>query len=141
MPDPRVDPYRDLVGQGTGDETPLDGMHLAVRVRQDFTIRDAGTFLAAARRAHRELHPGTTERDAAESVQSAADALFTVLEGAGTLHLTHPPGAPTASLSASSLDVDGWRAEVTVVDDDRHLHAGADCFDPGDVFSLPAQAQ
>ena len=32
-----------------GDEPLADGMHIAVRVRRDFTVTDAGRLLAAAR--------------------------------------------------------------------------------------------
>jgi hypothetical protein len=60
-------------------------MHSAVRVRRDFTITGTERLLAWARAAHLGLNPGTTERDAAEAVTSAGDAIFTLLEHDGLL--------------------------------------------------------
>jgi hypothetical protein len=43
-----------------GDEPPVNGMDVAVRVRHDFTITDAELLLASALAAYLELNPGTT---------------------------------------------------------------------------------
>ena len=49
----RACPYGVLVDEGVivGDEPLADGMHLAVRIRRDFTVSDAARMLAAARSA------------------------------------------------------------------------------------------
>jgi hypothetical protein len=73
---------RDVV---SGDEPLADGMHIAVRLRRDFTVSDATRLLAAARAAYLELNPGATQNDAAEVVTSATDAIFTLLEHDGLL--------------------------------------------------------
>jgi len=112
-------------------------MHIALRFRHDFVVTDAEQLLTAARRAYRELNPGTTEQDAAETVTSAADAVFTLLEQAGFL------GSGTDSALAACEDdglaLGGWRAQVTL-NDPRPLPAGPDCFVNHDVFALPSGA-
>ncbi|MET7421217.1 hypothetical protein [Dactylosporangium sp. NPDC005555] len=49
-------------------------MRLSVRLRHDFTVTDADRLLAAARRVHREPHPGGTQQDAVRAVTCAAHA-------------------------------------------------------------------
>jgi hypothetical protein len=110
-------------------------MHIAVRLRRDFTVSDATRLLAAARAAYLELNPGATENDAARVVTSAADAIFTLLEQDGLLG--HAVESALAAHSGHGLEPGGWRAQVTI-DESRHLPAGPDCFTHGDVFALPA---
>ena len=118
-----------------GNESPADGMHIAVRMRRDFTITNAGRLLASARAAYIELNPGTTEHEAAELVTSASDAIFTLLEREGLLG--DAVDAQLASHAVNGLDLRGWRAQVTV-NETRQLPPGPDCFEQGDVFALPA---
>jgi hypothetical protein len=63
----------------TGDDPLADGMRVAVRLRRDFVIADAGRLLAAGRRAYVRLNPGASEQDAAEAVTCAADVVFALL--------------------------------------------------------------
>ena len=49
-----------------GDEPLADGMHIAVRVRRDFTVTDAGRLLAAARAAYVQVNSGTTADEAGQ---------------------------------------------------------------------------
>ena len=119
----------------SGNAPPADGMHIAVRLRRDFTITDAKRLLASARAAYIELNPGTTDEHAAEMVISAADAIFTILEHNGLIG--HADQAELASYGEHGLDLGGWRAQVTV-NEQRRLLAGPDCFNQGDVFALPA---
>ena len=118
-----------------GDEPPADGMHVAVRLRRDFTVTDAVKLLAAARAAYTRANPGTGPRDAEAAVTSAADAVFTILDSQGLLG----PAADQA-LAASATDglqAGGWRAQVTLNEAYR-LPSGWACFEDGDVFALPA---
>lgn len=59
-----------------GDDPLVNGMSLSIRLRRDFTVVDGDRLLAAARRAYRELNPGTSAEEACEFVSCAADALF-----------------------------------------------------------------
>jgi hypothetical protein len=45
----------------SGNEPPADGVHIAVRIRRDFTIADAGRLLASARAAYIELNPSPAQ--------------------------------------------------------------------------------
>jgi hypothetical protein len=123
---------QDVISVG---EPLADGMHIAVRLRRDFTVTDATRLLAAARAAYLELHPGATQNDAAEVVTSAADAIFALLEHDGLLG--HTADRALAAHSAHGLQPGGWRAQVTI-DEPHHLSPGPDCFTHGDVFALPA---
>jgi hypothetical protein len=96
----------------SGGEPPADGMHIAVRLRRDFTIK----------------------HDAVEMVTSTADAIFTILEQAGLVG--RAIDAALALHAEHGLQVDGWRAQVTT-DEMRPLPPGPDCLDRGDVFALP----
>jgi hypothetical protein len=118
----------------TGDEPLADGMHIAVRLRRDFTVSDATRLLAAARAAYLELNPGATRDDAAEVVTSATDAIFTLLERDGVLGPT--ADRAIAAHSGHGLQPGGWRAEVTI-DEPHYLPPRPDCFNHGDVFALP----
>jgi hypothetical protein len=120
-----------------GDEPLEDGMHVAIRIRRDFMITDAQGVLAAARTAYRELNPGSSQAEAAESVSSASDAIFTILEHAGILG----PKADTAlaGRATDGLAAHGQRVQVTI-NESRRLQAGVDCFGTADVFALPAGA-
>lgn len=46
-----------------GDEPPVDGMSIVVRLRRDFTVTDAVKLLAAARAAYTRANPGTGPLD------------------------------------------------------------------------------
>lgn len=118
-----------------GDEPPIDGMHIVVRLRRDFTVTDAVKLLAAARTAYTRANPGTGPQDAAAAVTSAADAIFTILESEGLLG----PAAERAlaDCARDALQPGGWRAQVTLNEAHR-LPSGSACFDDGDVFALPA---
>ena len=118
-----------------GDEPLADGMHIAVRVRRDFTVTDAGRLLAAARAAWVRLNPGATAREAEAVVTSAADAIFIILESCGLLG---PAADRALAVHAShGLEPGGSRAQVTC-NEPRRLPAGPWCFDDGGVFALPA---
>lgn len=136
---PRVASYRVLMDDDSiiGDEPPVDGMHIAVRIRRDFTISNAARLLASARAAYIELNPGTTEHEAAELVTSARDAIFALLEHEGLLG--DAVDAQLASHAVNGLDLGGWRGQVTV-NETRQLPPGPDCFEQGDVFALPTNA-
>ena len=121
----------------SGNEPPVGGMHIAVRLRRDFTITDAERLLASARAAYIELNPGTVERDAVDMVTSATDAIFTILERDGLLG--QAIDTALASHVEHGLQLGGWRAQVTINEAYR-LPPGPDCFDHGDVFALPADA-
>jgi hypothetical protein len=120
------------------DDPLADGMVLSLRLRRDFTVTDADTLLAVARRIYRELNPGTDPAEAAGTVTSAADALFVILEHAGLLG-----DAADTRLSrhaADGLDVGGWRAEI-VNNEPAPLspRPRSDCL-RDDVFDLPSQS-
>jgi hypothetical protein len=112
-------------------------MRIALRLRRDFVVTDAGQLLATARQAHRQLNPGTTEQDAIEAVTSAADAVFMLLEQAGLLGSA--ADTSLAGYESEGLALGGWRAQVTF-DDPRPLPSGPDCFRDDDVFALPGSA-
>jgi hypothetical protein len=118
-----------------GDEPLADGMHIAVRLRRDFTVTDAARLLAPARAAYVRTNPGTGPEDATAAVTSAADAIFTILESDGLLG-----GAVSRAIAghaADGLQPDGWRAQVTL-NEAYQLTPSPACFDHGDVFALPA---
>lgn len=118
-----------------GDEPPVDGMHIVVRLRCDFTVTDAAQLLAAARTAYTQTSPGTGPADAAAAVTSAADAIFAVLESTGLLG---PAADRTLADGARhGLQPGGWRAQVTLNEAHR-LPSRSACVDDGDVFALPA---
>ncbi|GAB1509064.1 hypothetical protein [Actinophytocola sp. KF-1] len=60
--------------------TPREGMTVSVRLRRDVVITDPGRFLAAARAAYRDLHPGCGDAEAAEAVADVTDAVFALIE-------------------------------------------------------------
>ena len=85
-----------------GDEPLADGMHIAVRVRRDFTVTDAGRLLAAARAAWVQLNPWATAREAEAAVTSAADAISTIAESAGLATCSRCPRIPEAITDSTS---------------------------------------
>jgi hypothetical protein len=119
-----------------GDEPLEDGMHLAIRIRRDFMITDAQRVLDAARTAYRELNPGSSEAEAAQSVSSAADAVFAILERVGVLG--SEADNALAARATDGLASQGQRAQVTI-NENRRLPAGPDCFADYDIFALPNQ--
>lgn len=119
------------------EEAPADGMHVAIRLRHDFVITDAGKLLAAARAAYAGQNRGCTGQEADESVTAVADVVFTILEKDG---LVGDAAEATLALHAGDgLKPGGWRAQVTV-NELRPLPAGPDCLQYGDVFALPPGA-
>ena len=120
-----------------GGERLADGMHIAVRLRRDFTVTSARRLLAAARAAYMDLNPGAIPRHAAQMVTSAADAIFTLLERDGLVG--QGIDARLAAHTDDGLEAGGWRAQVTT-DEASRLPPGPDCRDRGDVFALPADA-
>jgi hypothetical protein len=113
-------------------------MHIAVRLRRDFTVTDAGRLLAAARAAYARDIPAATASEAEAVVTSAADAIFTILESGGLLG----PAADRALAvhAAHGLEPGGCRAQVTF-NESRRLPADPWCFEEGDVFALPADTR
>jgi hypothetical protein len=122
-----------------GDDPLVDGMRITLRLRRDFTVTDAQTLLAAAKRAYRELDPDATEERAAQMVTCAADAIYTLLERAGILG-----GAVDevlAGYAPEGLDIGGQAAEVTF-DEPFPLPLGRCRFGADrDVFALPADGR
>lgn len=117
-----------------GNEPPVDGMHVVVRLRRDFTVTDAAKLLAAARAAYTRDNPGTGPQDAEAAVTSAADAVFTILESRGLLGAADDRAL--AGSAGDGLQPGGWRAQVTLNEAYR-LPSGWACFEDGDVFALP----
>ena len=54
-----------------GDDPLVNGMQLSMRLRRDFTVTDADRLLTTARRAYRELKPGTSAAEAGAHIGSA----------------------------------------------------------------------
>jgi hypothetical protein len=119
----------------SGDDSLVNGMRIALRLRRDFVVTDAKQLLASARHAYRQLNPGTTEGDAAEAVTSAADAVFTLMEHAGLLGSA--ADTALARYEGEGLALGGWRAQMTF-GDPHPLPPSPDCFANDDVFALPA---
>jgi hypothetical protein len=117
-----------------GDELLVDGMHVVIRLRRDFTVTDAARLLAAARAAYTLVNPDSGPQDAAAAVTTAADAVFTILESNGLLG--HACDRALAARAEDGLQPGGWRAQVTINEANR-LPPGSDCTDHGDVFALP----
>jgi hypothetical protein len=120
-----------------GDKPITDGMHIAVRLRRDFTVTSAERLLRAARPAYVYLYPGTTDSEAESIVTTAAEAIFTTLERDGLLG--DGVDGTLGARANDGLQVGGWRAQVTV-DEPSPLPAGPDCVARGDVFALPPDA-
>ncbi|MCW2929169.1 MAG: hypothetical protein JWM19_131 [Actinomycetia bacterium] len=116
-----------------GDDPLADGMRVALRLRRDFVVADAGRLLAAGRRAYVRLNPGASEQDAAEAVTCAADVVFTLLEDAGLIG--DAADAALAGYESDGLALGGHRALVTF-NDPWPLPVGPDCAER-DVFALP----
>lgn len=128
--------------EGTGDDRDVqlvNGMRISARIRRDFIVTNSDQLLASARLAHRQLHPGTTEQDAAEFVTCAADAIFTLLEQAGI-----SGDAADAALAANEdkgLSLGGVREQVTFNDSHpllRDQRCGFGEPEEYDAFSLPS---
>jgi hypothetical protein len=116
-----------------GDDPLADGMRVAVRMRRDFVVTDAGRLLAAGRRAYARLNPEASEQDAVEAVTGAADVVFTLLEAAGLAGSA--ADAAVAGYEPDGLTLGGQRTQVTF-DDPWPLPVGPDCT-VRDVFALP----
>jgi hypothetical protein len=76
---------------------PVEGMTISVRSRQDVVIVDPQRFLAAARRAYRQLYPDVTEEAAAEAITDVYDAVHTLLDRYGELASDDPEVAAGAT--------------------------------------------
>jgi hypothetical protein len=120
-----------------GGELLADRMHIAVRLRRDFTVTTARRLPAAARAAYLDLNPGATAHDAAQVATSAAEAIFTPAERDG------PAGQAIDALLAAhagdGLQPGRWRAQLTT-DQARRLPAGPDRSERHDVYAPPADA-
>ena len=127
-------PYRVRMNiEVVGDDSLADGMQVAVRLRRDFVVTDAGRLLTVGRREYLRLNPGASAQDAAEAVNCAADVVFTLLEAAG---LTGSAADATlAGYESDGLALGGQRAQVSF-DDPWPLPVGPDCIER-DVFALP----
>ncbi len=110
-------------------------MRLSLRLRRDFTVTDADRLLAAARRAYRQLNPGTSAREAEGMVTGAADALFVILEQAGLLGDTIDDRL--AAHAVDGLALGGWRARV-VLNEPFPLAPGprSNCLRGDEVFAV-----
>jgi hypothetical protein len=115
------------------DDPLADGMRVAVRLRRDFVIADAGRLMAAGRRAYVRLNPGASEQDAAEAVTCAADVVFALLEEAGLIGSA--VDAALAGCESDGLALGGHRVQVTF-NDPWPLLVRPDCAER-DVFALP----
>ncbi|WP_157556249.1 hypothetical protein [Herbidospora yilanensis] len=60
-------------------------MTISVRTRRDVVVVDPARFLAAARAAYRDLHPGVSEEVAADNVADVYDAVGILLDRLGRL--------------------------------------------------------
>jgi hypothetical protein len=77
--------------------TPIEGMTISIRSRQDVVVVDPQRFLAAARRAYREMDADVTEEAAAEAVVSVYDAVHALLDRYGELASDDPEVATGAT--------------------------------------------
>ena len=118
-----------------GGDPLVNGMQLSMRLRRDFTVTDADRLLATARRAYRELNPGTGAAEANEMVTCAADALFVILEQAGLLGDTVDDRL--AGHASDGLTTGGWRAQI-VLNEPHPLspRPRVDCLRGDDVFVI-----
>jgi hypothetical protein len=91
---------------GEGEPVTLtEGMTISIRTRQD--VVDPQQFLAAARRAYRELDPDITEEAAAEAVVSVYDAVHALLDRYGSWRRIIPTSQPALPRSAICTAVSG----------------------------------
>jgi hypothetical protein len=134
---------------------PSVGMTISVRVRRDVVVVDPQRFLAAARRAYRELNPDVSEAEVAEVIVDAVDAAYALLERFGQLAPDDPDGmwgratvgdtspGDAGRTGAGGRDLErpdglspaGWRTHV-VLNDAMSLQDYG-CFGPEDPFALP----
>ncbi|WP_380280894.1 hypothetical protein [Kitasatospora purpeofusca] len=70
--------------------TPVAGMTISVRTRQDVVVVDPERFLASARAAYREECPDATEEQAAEVVRDVYDAVWALVDRFGRLAADAP---------------------------------------------------
>src|SRR6202042_735091 len=66
-----------------GDHVLVYGMHVAIRLRHDFTVTDAQQLLAAPRAAYVADNTTASQRDAEEAMTGPSDVIFTLLERDG----------------------------------------------------------
>jgi hypothetical protein len=138
---------------------PVSGMTISVRSRRDVVIVDPDQFLAAARRAYRDVHPDVSEEGAAESIVDAVDATYALLERFGQLLPDDPAGMimmPSRGRTSQAegslpgkdgqdaertdgLSPAGWRTQVVLNETVTLQDYG--CFGPEDPFALPDGSQ
>ncbi|TKK87342.1 hypothetical protein FDA94_17705 [Herbidospora galbida] len=120
------------------------GMTISVRTRRDVVVVDPARFMAAARAAYRDLHPGVSEEEAADNVVDVYDAVHVLLDRLGRL----APDAPETLIGRGGplpghrvldrpdgLSPAGELQEI-VLDDPMALQDYG-CFLPEDPFALP----
>jgi hypothetical protein len=134
-------------------------MTISVRMRRDVVVADPQRFLAAARRAYRDLHPEVDEAEAAGLIVDAVDAAYALLERFGhlepddpraaarrapTVHHTPehtgraPVDGPPDPRRPDGLSAAGWRTQI-VLNDPMPLRDPG-CFDQADPFALPSDS-
>jgi hypothetical protein len=69
----------------TGAVAPKAGMMISIRTRRDVVVVDPDRFLATARQALRDRHPGLSEAAATEAVADVYDAVHALLDRDGDL--------------------------------------------------------
>ncbi|MFI7702867.1 hypothetical protein [Nonomuraea sp. NPDC049480] len=127
---------------------PTAGMTISVRTRRDVVVVDPERFLASARAAYCDLHPGTSEESAAENIRDVYDAVHILLDRFGRLVADTPetligrcglrPGKrvldrPDGLSPAGEL-------EQIVLEEPMPLQDYG-CFLPEDPFALPPGSQ
>ncbi|MET8908930.1 hypothetical protein [Micromonospora sp. NPDC004551] len=127
----------------TGAVAPRAGMTISIRTRRDVVVMDPDRFLAAARQALRDRHPGLTDAEAAEAVADVHDAVHAILDRDGALAADAVNGDTARGLLPGTrvsdrpdgLSPAGWLQQV-VVDDPQPLQDYG-CFLPADPFAVP----
>ncbi|MGW3858022.1 hypothetical protein [Micromonospora arida] len=124
---------------------PSAGMVISVRTRRDVVVVDPERFMAAARQALCDRHPGLTDAQAAEAITNVHDAVHALLDRDGTLAADAVNGEmvglggrrPGVRVSGrpDGLSPAGWLQEV-VLDDAQPLQDYG-CFLPEDLRGLP----
>lgn len=129
----------------TGAVAPKAGMTISIRTRRDVVVVDPDRFLAAARQALNDRHPGLTDAEAAEAVVDVHDAVHALLDRDGALAADAVDGEavgiggrlPGTRVSdrPDGLSPAGWLQQV-VLDDPQPLQDYG-CFLPADPFAVP----
>ncbi|MEH1169447.1 hypothetical protein V6V47_29115 [Micromonospora sp. CPCC 205539] len=123
---------------------PSAGMVISIRTRRDVVVMDPDRFMAAARQALRDRHPGLTDAEVAEAVSDVYDAVHALLDRDGTLAADAVDGElvgvggrrPGVRVSGrpDGLSPAGWLQEVVLEDAQPLQDYG--CFPPEDPFAV-----